>query len=116
MAEILHFEILRKHGQTNKHTHTQTNTQTNKQTWALQYLALPLWGRGKYNPRNKPKKHKVTIDARYRRPRAHNPDLMCDLATRQAHQLTNRQSEMADLARRATSVCTKFHRDRLRND
>ena len=26
MAEILHFEILRKHGQTN--THTQTNTQT----------------------------------------------------------------------------------------
>ena len=36
MAEILHFEILRKHGQTNKQTHTQTNkqthTQTNKQT------------------------------------------------------------------------------------
>ena len=30
MAEILHFEILRKHGQT--HTHTHTNTQTNKQT------------------------------------------------------------------------------------
>ena len=29
---------------TNKQTHTQTNTQTNKQTWALQYLALPLWG------------------------------------------------------------------------
>ena len=29
---------------------------------------------------------------------------------------TTRQSEMADLARRATSVCTKFHRDRLRND
>ena len=28
---------------------------------------------------------------------------------------TTRQSEMADLARRATSVCTKFHRDRLRN-
>ena len=28
MAEILHFEILRKHGQTN----TQTNTHTNKQT------------------------------------------------------------------------------------
>ena len=32
MAEILHFEILRKHGQTNtqtnKHTHKQTNTQT----------------------------------------------------------------------------------------
>ena len=36
MTEILHFEILRKHGQTHKHT--------NKQTWALQYLALPLWG------------------------------------------------------------------------
>ena len=30
--------------------------------------------------------------------------------------ITTRQSEMADLARRATSVCTKFHRDRLRND
>ena len=36
MAEILHFEILRKHGQ------------THRQTWALQYLALPLWGRGNY--------------------------------------------------------------------
>ena len=33
---------------TNKQTHTQTNTQTNRQTWALQYLALPLWGRGNY--------------------------------------------------------------------
>ena len=40
MAEILHFEILRKHGQTHK--------QTDRQTWALQYLALPLRGRGKY--------------------------------------------------------------------
>ena len=28
MAEILHFEILRKHGQTHKHTHKQTNKQT----------------------------------------------------------------------------------------
>ena len=28
MAEILHFEILRKHGQTNTHTNTQTNRQT----------------------------------------------------------------------------------------
>ena len=33
-----------------------------------------------------------------------------------AQQMSTRQSEMADLARRATSVCTKFHRDRLRND
>ena len=33
-----------------------------------------------------------------------------------ASQIATRQSEMADLARRATSVCTKFHRDRLRND
>ena len=40
MAEILHIEILRKHGQ----THTQTDRQTDRQTWALQYLALPLWG------------------------------------------------------------------------
>ena len=28
MAEILHFEILRKHGQTNKHTNKHTNKQT----------------------------------------------------------------------------------------
>ena len=28
MAEILHFEILRKHGQTNTHTNKQTHTQT----------------------------------------------------------------------------------------
>ena len=41
MAEILHFEILRKHGQTHK--------QTDRQTWALQYLALPLRGRGNYD-------------------------------------------------------------------
>ena len=32
MAEILHFEILRKHGQTHKQTHKHTNKQTNKQT------------------------------------------------------------------------------------
>ena len=52
MAEILHIEILRKHGQTNTQTNKQTNKQTNRQTdrqtdrqtWALQYLALPLWG------------------------------------------------------------------------
>ena len=43
MAEILHFEILRKHGQTHKQTHKHTN----RQTWAL-HLALPLWGRGNY--------------------------------------------------------------------
>ena len=30
-------------------------------------------------------KYKVTIDA----PRAHNPYLVCDLATRQSHELTN---------------------------
>ena len=33
MTEILHFEILRKHGQTHKHTNNKhTNTQTHKQT------------------------------------------------------------------------------------
>ena len=31
---------------TDKQTHTQTHKQTDRQTWALQYLALPLWGRG----------------------------------------------------------------------
>ena len=30
MAEILHFEILRKHGQTHKRTNKHTNTQTNR--------------------------------------------------------------------------------------
>ena len=30
MAEILHFEILRKHGQTNTQTHTQTHKQTDR--------------------------------------------------------------------------------------
>ena len=30
MAEILHFEILRKHGQTHKQTNTHTNTQTDR--------------------------------------------------------------------------------------
>ena len=48
MAEILHFEILRKHGQTNTQTHKHTNKQTHKQTWALQYLALPYGGRGNH--------------------------------------------------------------------
>ena len=28
MAEILHFEMLRKHGQTHKQTHKHTNKQT----------------------------------------------------------------------------------------
>ena len=32
MAEILHFEILRKHGQTNTQTNTHTNKQTNTHT------------------------------------------------------------------------------------
>ena len=32
MAEILHFEILRKHGQTNTQTHKHTNKHTNTQT------------------------------------------------------------------------------------
>ena len=32
MAEILHFEILRKHGQTHKQTNKQTNTHTHKHT------------------------------------------------------------------------------------
>ena len=27
---------------------TRTNKHTDRQTWALQYLALPLWGRGNY--------------------------------------------------------------------
>ena len=35
-------EILRKHGQT--FAKTRTNKHTDRQTWALQYLALPLWG------------------------------------------------------------------------
>ena len=48
MAEILHFEILRKHGQTN----TQTNTHTNKQTHTQTDMGItiprppPMGGRG----------------------------------------------------------------------
>ena len=66
MAEILHFEILRKHGQTNTHT----NKHTNKQTWALQYLALPLRGRGNYTFITFPLinelfTHKISIQNRY---------------------------------------------------
>ena len=32
MAEILHIEILRKHGQTNTQTNKQTDRQTDRQT------------------------------------------------------------------------------------
>ena len=46
MAEILHFEILRKHRQTHKQTDMGITI----------YLALPLWGanggRGKYRGQN----------------------------------------------------------------
>ena len=64
MAEILHIEISWKHVSVTydldlwpkillrndwditlwNFAKTRTNTQTHKQTWALQYLALPLWG------------------------------------------------------------------------
>ena len=45
MAEILDFEILRKHGQTNTHTNKHTNTQTNKQTdMGITIPRPPLWG------------------------------------------------------------------------
>ena len=37
------------------------------------------------NNRNKLTQSDYSTDA----PRAHNPDLVCDLATRQSHQLTN---------------------------
>ena len=50
MAEILHFEILRKHGQTNRHGHYNTspspyggrgnNRQTNKHTEILAYYDI----------------------------------------------------------------------------
>ena len=41
MAEILHFEILRKHGQTHKQTHTQTHKQTDM---GITLPRPPLWG------------------------------------------------------------------------
>ena len=43
MAEILHFEILRKHGQTNKQTHKQTNRHGHYNT-----SPSPYGGRGNY--------------------------------------------------------------------
>ena len=51
MAEILHFEILRKHGQTNTHTNKQTHTQTNTQTNRHGHYNTspsPYGGRGNY--------------------------------------------------------------------
>ena len=43
MTEILHFEILRKHGQTHGQTHTQTNRHGHYNT-----SPSPYGGRGKY--------------------------------------------------------------------
>ena len=43
MAEILHFEILRKHGQTNTHTNTKTDRHGHYNT-----SPSPYGGRGKY--------------------------------------------------------------------
>ena len=40
--DIIHWNFAKT--RTNKHTHKHTNKQTDRQTWALQYLALPLWG------------------------------------------------------------------------
>ena len=44
MAEILHFEILRKHGQTHTHTHTQTDRHGHYNT-----SPSPYGGRGNKN-------------------------------------------------------------------
>ena len=52
MAEILHFEILRKHGQTNTQTNKHTNKQTHKQTNRHGHYNTspsPYGGRGNYN-------------------------------------------------------------------
>ena len=49
MAEILHIEILRKHGQTNTHTNTQTNRQTDRHGH-YNTSPSPYGGRGKYWP------------------------------------------------------------------
>ena len=46
MAEILHIEILRKHGQTNKHTHKHTNKQTDRHGH-YNTSPSPYGGRGK---------------------------------------------------------------------
>ena len=43
---LWNFAKTRTNTHTNTHTHKHTHTQTNRQTWALQYLALPLRGRG----------------------------------------------------------------------
>ena len=47
MAEILHIEILRKHGQTNKHTHKHTNKQTDRHGH-YNTSPSPYGGRGNY--------------------------------------------------------------------
>ena len=47
MAEILHFEILRKHGQTHKQTHKHTNKQTDRHGH-YNTSPSPYGGRGNY--------------------------------------------------------------------
>ena len=49
MAEILHFEILRKHGKTHTQTHKHTNTQTNRHGH-YNTSTSPYGGRGNHIP------------------------------------------------------------------
>ena len=49
MAEILHFEILRKHGQTHTHTNKQTNRHGHYNT-----SPSPYGGRGNYDIKQLP--------------------------------------------------------------
>ena len=51
MAEILHIEILRKHGQTNTHTNTQTNKQTDRHGH-YNTSPSPYGGRGNYEQKH----------------------------------------------------------------
>ena len=51
MAEILHFEILRKHGQTNTQTNKHTNKHTNRHGH-YNTSPSPYGGRGKTNLNN----------------------------------------------------------------
>ena len=52
MAEILHFEILRKHGQTNTQTHKQTHKHTNRHGH-YNTSPSPCGGRGNNKSKNK---------------------------------------------------------------
>ena len=73
MAEILHFEILRKHGQTNTHTNKHTNRHGHYNT-----SPSPYGGRGN----NPAISHGVTIifNKKYPRLKVYDMSMICEIS------------------------------------